>query len=448
MNRPATGGPRMTRETRLLLVTIVVSAAVLLLLARFRFPESDRPTAVAPVTQSLERLAARATYGELASIIAQLEARIAPTTVVLRLAADPPVNPLVPARAALDLPQFVPALRVRDDLALAAIHPDARLYGVVGYPDAVPVIVAADRVRRVALVRVPTQPATLISVAPREEGGWTSRYVVAVEAARGGPSVRPIFLGRTTPLLDPHWEEPLLELGGTTGAQPGSIIFSLDGRLTGLLIEDENAMALVPASALLAAADELAEGRVSPAGDLGLHVQPLTPMLMAATGAEQGAVVSHVDPDGPAAQRLAVGDVIDALNDRPVYSAEGFALRVTRLEPNTDARVRFVRQGELLESTLPVRTFEGRSPGPRRMELGLELRTVGTLGAEVIRVRPASMAAHAGVLEGDVVTQAGPFASPTPQQVARAYQDVTPGRALLLGVNRLGEPLVLAIEKP
>jgi hypothetical protein len=448
MNRPAPRGPRLTRETRLLLVTIVVSAAVLLLLARVRFPDADRPTTVAPVTQSLERLAARATYGELASIIAQLETRIAPTTVVLRVAADPPLNPLVPMRPTMDLPQFVPALRVRDDLAVAALDPDARIHGVVGYPDAVPVIVAADRVRRIALVRVPTQPATLLSVAPREEAGWTSRYVVAVEAARGGPSVRPIFLGRTTPLIDPHWEEPLLELGGTTGALPGSIVFLLDGRLAGLLIEDESTMALVPASALLAAADELAEGRVSPAGDLGIRVQPLTPLLAGATGAEQGAVVSHVDPDGPAAERLMIGDVIDALNDRPVYSAEGFTIRATRLEPNTEARVRLVRRGELHEVTLPVRAYEGRSPGPRRLELGLELRAAGGLGAEVMRVRPASMAAHAGVLEGDVITQAGAIAAPTPQQVARAYQDLPPGGALLVGVTRLGEPLVLAVEKP
>jgi hypothetical protein len=438
----------MTRETRLLLVTIIVSAAVLLLLARFRFPDAERPTAVAPVTQSLERLAARATYGELASIISQLETRIAPTTVVLRVAADPPLNPLVPVRPTLDLPQFVPALRVRDNLAVAALHPEARVQGVVGHPDAVAVIVAADRVRRVALVRVPTQPATLLSVAPREDGGWTSRYVVALEAARGGPSVRPLFLGRTTPLIDPHWDEPLLELGGTTGAQPGSIIFSLDGRLTGLLIEDENMLALVPASALLAAADELAEGRVSAAGDLGVRVQPLTPALMAATGAEQGAVVNHVDPGGPAAPHLMIGDVIDALNDRPVYSAEGFTIRATRLEPGTKARVRLMRAGELREVTLAVGAYETRSPGLRRLELGLELRPIGTMGAEVTRVRPASMGAHAGVLDGDVITQAGPFAAPTPQQVVRAYQDVPPGGALLLGVYRLGDPLVLAVEKP
>ena len=79
--------PRPGRETRLLLLTLGVSVVMLLVLARFRFPEErgvptlpERPPA-AP----LERLAARATYDELASIVGELERRIAPALVVLQL---------------------------------------------------------------------------------------------------------------------------------------------------------------------------------------------------------------------------------------------------------------------------------------------------------------------------------------------------------------------------
>ena len=77
------------RETRLLLVTIAVSVATLLLLARFRFPADEvQPTDPAPAPP--ERLAARATYDELAGIMADLERRIAPSLEVLAVHTDRP----------------------------------------------------------------------------------------------------------------------------------------------------------------------------------------------------------------------------------------------------------------------------------------------------------------------------------------------------------------------
>jgi hypothetical protein len=51
-----------TRETRLLVVTLAVSATLLLVLAQFRFPAEERVQPVGPVTPPLERLAARATF--------------------------------------------------------------------------------------------------------------------------------------------------------------------------------------------------------------------------------------------------------------------------------------------------------------------------------------------------------------------------------------------------
>src|SRR6185437_9473543 len=72
---------RVPRETRLLLLTIAVSVGALLLLSRFRFP-AQAPI-VTPSPPPLERLAARATYDELADIITQLQARLEPGLVVL-----------------------------------------------------------------------------------------------------------------------------------------------------------------------------------------------------------------------------------------------------------------------------------------------------------------------------------------------------------------------------
>ncbi len=68
---------------RLLLVTIAVSVGMLLLLARFRFPDEATRQTVEPAPAPLERLAASATYDELASIMGDLERRVRPTVVSL-----------------------------------------------------------------------------------------------------------------------------------------------------------------------------------------------------------------------------------------------------------------------------------------------------------------------------------------------------------------------------
>src|SRR5690606_38698880 len=102
------------RETRILLLVIVVAVAMLLVLAQFRYPGSDR-TAVMPIAGPIERLAARATFEELALIMADLSARVQPAMTVITIERVPPKpTPAVPAERRL-----VVALRVGVDIAVA-----------------------------------------------------------------------------------------------------------------------------------------------------------------------------------------------------------------------------------------------------------------------------------------------------------------------------------------
>lgn len=217
----------------MLLIIITLSVAVLMLLARFRFPEetrSERGTASAP----LERLAARATYDELAGIIAELSRRIAPSVVVLRVEDD-------------GQQRFVPAVRVRPDLALAHVEGDSRILAAVG--QAGPVEVAAfDPVRNLVLVRV-TAADEVVRLTRGEPLSQAPRYIAAVEGTRGGPTLRPFFLGRTDPLTDERYGE-LLVLGGVLQASPGSLLFGLDGAFVGLCIMEDGFVAGIPGRAL------------------------------------------------------------------------------------------------------------------------------------------------------------------------------------------------------
>jgi len=87
MSESRSRSARISRESRVLVLTVVVCAGVLLLMARLRFPE---PAPATPPEQSpapLERLAARASYDALAADVQRVEPAIAPNLIVLRIIA-------------------------------------------------------------------------------------------------------------------------------------------------------------------------------------------------------------------------------------------------------------------------------------------------------------------------------------------------------------------------
>jgi hypothetical protein len=118
---------RTGRETRLLVLVVIIALGVLVVLARFRFPGSDIGS-MSPSPGPLAGLAARATFDDMAETIAGLLKRVSPSIVIVRL--EPIEVPAPPARgsaaaprqapppAPLPEPRLQPALRVRSDLAL------------------------------------------------------------------------------------------------------------------------------------------------------------------------------------------------------------------------------------------------------------------------------------------------------------------------------------------
>jgi hypothetical protein len=238
---------RLSRETRLLLVVITLSAAVLLVLSQFRFPEGPPVAAGSATPLPLERLAARATYDELATIIAELGKRVTPSVVVLRVQVG-------------DAQRFVPALRVRPDLLLAHVSADSRVVSLIGL-DTPPEVAAYDETRQLVLLRVPADASRVATLRSSSPGTNTPRYVAAVEGTRGGAALRPVFLSRMDPVSDERYEHGLLVLGGVLQASPGSLLFGLDGSFVGLCIIDEGFAAGVPGQALDAAVDRMLQVR-------------------------------------------------------------------------------------------------------------------------------------------------------------------------------------------
>jgi len=249
---------RSGREIRLLVLVIAVAVAVLFVLARFRFPSVDlssNPQTPGP----LERLAARATFDDLANTLADVTSRVTPVFIVVAVEKIPekPDRKGGPAPAADTSLRWVPALRVRSEFLLTYVPSGTHVVAVEGL-SASPQVAVSDPVRELALIPIPRGVSATADFSGAATDFSGSRFVAAVEGAVGGPAVRPIFVPRIDAIFESRWSTSLLLVGGEPELSAGAFVFTLDGRLIGLVVREEAGVAIVPAAALDRAVTELA----------------------------------------------------------------------------------------------------------------------------------------------------------------------------------------------
>lgn len=423
--RPAGG-----RETRLLLATIVVSVGVLLLLARFRFPEASEPQPADPAPAPLERLAARAPYEELASTIAELERRIAPSVAILRVQ---------PARVSGG---YVVAPRVATDRAVALVTATETIAATEAVPAT---LVARDIARELIVVGVP--PAKDAVVTPRSGTPRAApRYVVVVEGTAQGPTLRPVYVGRTSALQEPRTGTPLIGLTALEQPIPrGAAVFSLEGTFLGLASDSGSATSLIAGDFLQGMA-LAAQPSDQPIGDLGIEVQPLTPPLARASGAEAGVMVTYVQAPGPAEGSLRPGDVIQSVDDTAITTVQGFSQVEHTRTPGAEVKISILR--DRAPQVVGLRAGDvARGALPSANDHGIVGRVAPGAGVDVVAVRSGSPAARAGIQRGDLIVFIGSRQAPGTNDIARDFQKLAPGDTVLVGIYRGQQHQIVALEK-
>ena len=271
--------PRVSRETRRLLMTALIAVLTLWILARIRFP--DRPVAPNPVQPLLSQLTSPPRFSDLASTIEDLRGRLAPSLVALPQigtdAAGPAARP----------PHRVPALRIRDDLAVAILEP--RLHGGEGDPLGV---IAKDRASGLALIRVESTTRAAVPALWSPLRLDEPRYVMVSSPSLDDVSLRPAFIGSLTPVETPRWMGPVWALPRDADVEPGAFLFTDDAQLVGVVAQYEGGLAIVPGIMLLTATESLLEQPQKIPVDFRFDVQALTPRLSIASGAQTGIVVA------------------------------------------------------------------------------------------------------------------------------------------------------------
>ncbi|MCR9129929.1 MAG: Do family serine endopeptidase [Alphaproteobacteria bacterium] len=176
----------------------------------------------------------------------------------------------------------------------------------------------------------------VISAQGREIGGRYDDYIQTDVAINRGNSGGPLFnmdgevIGVNTAIFSP------------TGASVG-ISFS------------------VPSAVAEPVINQLIEFGETRRGWLGVNVQPVTLDMAQAMGlaAARGAVVTRIDPEGPASDSgLRTGDVILAFGDRPVADDRALPRIVAQTEPGATVTVEVFRRGEPVTVEVTVARLE------------------------------------------------------------------------------------------
>jgi serine protease Do len=219
----------------------------------------------------------------------------------------------------------------------------------------------------------------------------------------------------------------------------------------------------IPSSTVKPVMNALIEHGHVERGWLGVAVQPLTQDLAASVGAQDkhGVLVADVTPDTPAAKAgVKSGDVITQVNGADVATPQALINDIGALTPGGEAKLTILRDGSAknFDITLAKRPdkMTVASTGSTPDDLGLTLQPLnGDLrqqlslpdrvksGVVISEVQPDSIAAHAGLQSGDVITEIAGNPVDSPDQVSKAWSDAS-GKGLLLKVRR-GEQARLVV---
>jgi membrane-associated protease RseP (regulator of RpoE activity) len=419
-------GPRSSRETRLLLVTIAISVGVLLLLARFRFPDDPSAQSVESAPAPLERLAARAAYEELASIMADLDRRITPRVTIVR------------ARSADGSTSVAVAPRVLPDRVVAIVPFGS---SVIGGNDLE--LINQEAQSRVTVFRVPAidDSAVPIRQLPLRTG---PRYVGVVEATAGGPVLTPVYVGRIESIDDALNGTPLLSFAGLQRpVAPGAAIFTLEGLFIGLVKESGDTLTVVPAETLRTSAQSAQPSATSPAPTLGIEVDVLTAPLSRATGADHGVVVVHVAKEVEGGLRT--GDVIQSIDGTTVTTPAQFHEIERSRAPGATVTIDAMRARVPLK--VSIQAIAGSVPQNPSEDPGFVGRSIADVGIEIVAVAEGTAASRAGLRRGDLITAIDGIDARNAADLSRRFRSAKPSTTFLLTIAREDGHHVLPLEK-
>ncbi|MEX3605832.1 MAG: DegQ family serine endoprotease [Burkholderia sp.] len=248
------------------------------------------------------------------------------------------------------------------------------------------------------------------------------------------------FIQTDVPVNPGNSGGPLFNLQGEV-IGINSMIYSQTGGFQGLSFA-------IPINEAIKVKDELVKtGHVS-RGRLGVAVQGLDQTLASSFGLQEpdGALVSSVDPKGPAAKAgLQPGDVILSVNGTPVQDSTMLPGQIASLKPGTKAGLQIWRDKARKDVTVTLTSLADNQQSASNDEpaeqgrLGLAVRQLSpqertgtSLTHGLVVQQAAGPAANAGIQPGDVILAVNGRPVTSPEQLRDAVKNAGNSLALLI----------------
>ncbi|HEY6447602.1 MAG TPA: Do family serine endopeptidase [Acidobacteriaceae bacterium] len=268
-------------------------------------------------------------------------------------------------------------------------------------------------------------------------------------------------LNRPNPEADPHKPGEFIQTDAAINpGNSGGALVDSRGQLIGIntfLVSPTGSFSgmgfAIPTEVAEPIVNELIKDGHVRHGMMGVTISDVTPenaKFFAMTKA-QGAVVTQVNSDSPGAKAgIKTGDVITAMNGKPVNDAGELQMRVGQQQPGTTIQLEISRDGKsssvpvTLESMNDSSATEVAQNGNNKGRWGLGLADLtpdvrqqlqapqSVEGAVVQTVRPGSPADNAGLQQGDVIVSVNRKSTQNAADAAQALGNVPAGQDALL----------------
>ncbi|MFQ5619662.1 MAG: DegQ family serine endoprotease [Rhodospirillales bacterium] len=215
----------------------------------------------------------------------------------------------------------------------------------------------------------------------------------------------------------------------------------------------------VPSNMAKAVMEQLARHGEVRRGRLGVAVQDLTPEIAQALETKEtaGAIITHVEERSPAADAgLKAGDVVVAIDGRPVRNSADLRNRVGLVPVGEKIRLDLIRDGKKRSVTVEVETVRRVAlPGDKTIPefAGAVFRDIPSAhplygkvkGVLVINVELGSPAWRLGLRPEDIIVAVNRSAVETVDRFADAVKKA--GSVIAMNVVREGNELFVVIER-
>ena len=278
-------------------------------------------------------------------------------------------------------------------------------------------LVGSDQATDIALLRVEAENLVAIKIGDSDRLK-VGDYVLAIGNPFGlGQTVTSGIisaLGRTG-INSEGYEDFIQTDASINPGNSGGALITLDGRLAGvntaILSPAGGNVGIgfaVPSNMAVAVMTQLAEHGEVRRGRIGVGIQDLTPDLAEAfnLGDLRGAVIANVEPGSLAEQAdLQVGDIVIAVDDRPVLSSTDLRNRIGLTPVGEKVTLRLLRDNEALEITVTIAAENTAAASLAGTPFdGAVLRPAGGNGGVLVEsVASGSPAARAGLQADDVI---------------------------------------------